>query len=114
MTIASKLKVIYPESAHRSGDEIDVFIDIAKLWLSEKVWADKYETGAAYLTAHLMEVSRRRGAGGAITSDRTGDVAKSFSGTIDERELSTTGPGQTFLALRRTLVLTPITRSRRG
>lgn len=49
------------------------------LRMSEDVWGNKLDLGAALLAAHLATVSRRRGAGGALQSQSAGQVSRAFA-----------------------------------
>jgi hypothetical protein len=68
------------------------------------------ELAIAYLAAHMNAVSTKGGASGSVTSEKEGDLARSFGGPTSSGPLGATGYGQEYLRLRNKYVLTPRTR----
>lgn len=65
----------------------------------------------AYLTAHQYTLSQRAGVGGNITSEKEGDLARSFGGAAsDPSGLGSTSYGMEFMRLKNMFLLTPRTR----
>lgn len=108
----STVRAIAPEFKSRSDSDITVALGTAEAWLDECVWGCKYDTGQAYMAAHILAIADRDGAGGPISSESVGGVSVSYgtSGDSDE-ELNSTSYGQMFVSLRRTLVTGPLVRS---
>ncbi len=82
----------------------------AEKCISESVWGDKAVDAAALLTAHMLTVFDMLGIGGEIKRKKLGDEEIEFgiNTSDDAHELKTTGYGKLYLALRRTLVLSPL------
>ena len=108
MSTPALVRTVAPEFKAKTDQEIAVMISVAALWADEDVWADKYDAGVAYLTAHLMTIAAREGAAGSIASETVGRVSVSFSNSTMDDELADTGYGKTFLSLRRTIVTGPL------
>lgn len=108
----STVRSIAPEFKGRSDSDINAILSIAEAWLDEEVWGSKYDTGHAYMSAHILAIADREGAGGAIASESVGGVSVGYGsvGGSDE-ELNSTAYGQMFVSLRRTLVTGPLVRS---
>jgi hypothetical protein len=110
-TTADDVLDIAPELAGQEP-RITRFIEHAKLYVSEAVWGGKANFATALLTAHL--VSSLGGANGAIGGEvkkkKVGDNEIEFAVDMstNPHELGTTSYGKQYLALRRTLVLSPL------
>ncbi len=105
MSTPAVVKGIASNLSSKDDAELEMYLDLAKAWVSESVWGSRYSAGLAYMAAHLATVASR-GDKGNLTSESVGSVSKSYAshGTDD---LATTSYGATFLSLRKTLVLTP-------
>ena len=89
--------------------DLEVWLDIAGTMINVKVWRAKASHGHRLLAAHLY-TSATSGAGSDIlTSVKVGPVSKSFAVKVsDDAELGSTRWGKMYLAMRRTLVRTPV------
>lgn len=104
-----------PNIQAMSDAELQVYIDVAGCLIDESVFCDATCGARALLlmAAHLATLGARGwtgGAAGAITSEKAGDLARSYAngaGIDDENELGLTSYGQMLAMLRRTLVRTP-------
>ena len=68
------------------------------------------ELAIAYLVAHMNAVSTKGGASGSVTSEKEGDLARSFGGSTVQGPLGATGYGQEYVRIRNKYILTPRTR----
>ena len=104
-------RTIAKEFGSRDNSEVGIFLELAGSFVSEKVFAEKYQTGLAYMTAHLMTLSDRRGSAGSVTSERVGNVGVSYAPSSDSDDsLTATSYGVVFKSLRRLVTLTPVVR----
>lgn len=104
-------RAIAKEFESRDQTEVEIFLEIASTFVGPTVWGEKYNTGLAYMAAHLMSVSARAGAAGSVTSEHVGSVSVSYSApSATDDSLATTSYGATFKSLRRLLVMTPVVR----
>jgi hypothetical protein len=111
MAAIDKFRFVAPEFAGRSNSDVETALDIASVWLDESVWLSKYETGLAYMAAHLMSMAEREGAGGPVTAESVGGVSASYGTTGPSEELLLDSVyGRLFVALRQTLVTSPLVR----
>lgn len=102
------VKLIAPELAGQTNPRIQFFIDLAVTNVNANVWVEKTDQAVTLLTAHFMTLSNRGGSGGAITSERVGDLATSYSAPSgDMSELGQTAYGQMFVTLMKTLPISP-------
>lgn len=100
-------RTIAGEFSDQDESVVNSFLEVASLWVNAARWGVKYNTGLAYMAAHLMATGERGSASGSVTSERVGNVAVNYSAPTSDDLIATTGYGSTFLALRRTLALTP-------
>ena len=107
MSIPAILRTIAP-ALNKTDDELQVWIDMAKPFVGQGVWGSKYETGVAYMAAHLATVSMR-GDKGTLSSKTVGSVSESYANHGTEA-LASTSFGATFLGLRKTVSIGPIIR----
>ncbi|HCU25443.1 MAG TPA: hypothetical protein DF383_10540 [Deltaproteobacteria bacterium] len=108
------------EFAAVPGATIDLYINLAKFSVNPNVWREKYDFGVILLTCHMLKLKKANdassasGAIGAVTSEKVGDLARSYGsiasagGSTDPSSLGITNYGQEFLRLRRSLVITPM------
>lgn len=109
MSTADELKIRYPEFKDLGNDYIDLFIEDAKMEISDRCWARLYPRGVLALAAHLMRLNQlaTRSKGDAIkstTSKSAGELsvgyaAPTVSGTDADYQL--TAYGQEYLRLRK-------------
>jgi hypothetical protein len=109
------IKEMFTEFASKSDAYVQLYIDQAILSVNANIWGVKSELGIAYLTAHLMTMVERGGAGkaGNMTSEKVGDLQRSYgpamvSLTVMTTEFHMTNYGAEFVRLRKSLPITPI------
>jgi len=103
------IKEFAPELQSESETRISMFIEFGKTFVNETKWANKFKLGHILITCHLITMANRGGQGGAVTSERVGELARSYgqaSGNGTD-ELASTSYGQQFVMLRKTLLITP-------
>lgn len=66
----------------------------------------------AYLTAHMYTLSLRNGAGGNVTSEKEGDLARSYGTSMSDSPYGSTSYGQEFERLKRMFIFKPMTRNK--
>ena len=102
---ATTIKARFPEFDSQADARIEIFIEDAKLELSESKWGDRYDKGISYLTAHLLSIALKTekgsvGSVGPIASRSIGDVSISFSNKTSESQIeayyNSTPYGQEF------------------
>jgi hypothetical protein len=114
MSTPSLVQSIATEFKGRASEEVQVFLDIAMTMVDSTVWGDKYDYGVAYLAAHLMTMTERKGVGGAVIKEHVGEITVQYSQPNTDAVKSlylATSYGQIYLSLRSQLVLTPLARS---
>lgn len=108
----ASFKTRFPEFACQSDARIQVFIDDSIVILNETFWADKYDLGLSYLTAHFLVIGEKSEAGsitsnGPISSKSVDGVSITYAvptaADMSEAYYSYTTYGQRYLALRKTL-----------
>ena len=106
---AGDIKKLSGEFSSLENSQINIFLGMAKRCINASVWGDKADDGIKLLTAHFVSMANRGGASGSITKEKVGDLEISYgSGGGSESDLATTSWGKLFLAMRRTLVITPM------
>ncbi len=108
----SDLKEFATELTDKSDAYLSIFIEMAELMIDESVFGDSYDKALLSLSAHLAVragVTGGANGGGAITSERAGDLSRSF-GAVETREdaLNATAYGQMFIMLKDRTVTTPL------
>ena len=103
------VKNIAPELEDLTSTTIQFWIDQAELSVSVKVWGTKADLATGLLTAHYLTLSKRKGKGGVIKSQKVGDLKKEYdNGNLENfDDLDATSYGQQFKRLRKCLVITP-------
>ena len=91
---------------------IDQYISIAEGLVLESVWGCAYDNVLKLMTAHLVTLGSRAGSGGSVTSEKVGDLAKSYS-TVNSNakglsELMLTSYGIMVVQLSKTQIKTPL------
>lgn len=99
---------IAPELATEPEARLQTFLDFAALSINSSVWGAKADFAQALLAAHYLTMANRGGAGGALTSEKVGDLSRSY-GQLEGAELyGATAYGMQYVQLRKTLVITPM------
>lgn len=106
---SSDVTNVAPEFASESSERVGIFIEYARLFVSESKYGDRAKFAIILYTAHLLTLSNREGSGGAITAEKVGDLQRSYSTTpkAEDYDLSQTSYGGMVLQLRKTLLVTP-------
>lgn len=99
---------IAPELKNEPEPRVQRFIDLATLNVNANVWAEKTDFAIALLTAHFLTRFNSQGRG-PITSEKVGDLARSYGNlaSAGEDELLTSAYGEQFVAMRRSVLITP-------
>lgn len=106
---AKMVRDIAPELKAEDDGRIDTFLGFAALSVNANVWGDKSDLGVAVMAAHLLTLSNRGGVSGAVTSEKVGDLARSYSSTkASDETLMSTSYGSWFIQLRKSLPITPV------
>ena len=108
MTIAD-FKTRFPEFSAVDDTRISLFIEDAEAEMSESAWGTLYSKGLAYLTAHLLTIGTKTGAGNSapsnvLQSHSVEGVSESFavpSMSEYNSTLSSTSYGAEYVRLRR-------------
>ena len=98
MTAAAKLALIAPDYATlpNAAD----YIELAEGAVSPKMC--QRELAVAYMTAHIIAMAERGGAGsGAVTSKSEGGLSIAYGGSQSQSLLSSTSYGQEFERIQR-------------
>ncbi len=78
---------------------LDDMIVLAESKLSEDTFGDHYNEAVALLVLHLYTVDARGGAGGAVTSEKEGQLARSYASTDSSIAYASTNYGQELIQL---------------
>ena len=109
--VTSEEVIAYAPEMSTEGDErITLFIGFAGDFVSETKWGKKYKQGIILMCCHLLKMAAldRAGAAGSVTAERVGEMSRSYSAPPADNEMAQSSYGQTFLMLRKTLVITPM------
>lgn len=109
MPTADNFKIRYPEFKDLGNDYIDLFIEDAKMEISERRWARLYPRGVLALTAHLLRLNQlaTRTKGESIknaTSKSAGELSVGYAAptvTGTDADYQLTAYGQEYLRLRK-------------
>lgn len=97
------VKALAPELATESDVRLSFFIDLCSDSINTARFGSKADKGTTLLAAHFATVANRQGAAGAIASESLGDWSRSYSASPSTSQLGTTGYGEMFLLLSRSL-----------
>ena len=95
-------------------DDIEVFIEYARLFICEDKWGDKAKLGIILMTAHLMTELDIGSQPGFVTSETVGDLSRGYGMptstglSASDSLLMTTKYGKQFALIRKTIVTTPL------
>ncbi|MCP4967427.1 MAG: DUF4054 domain-containing protein [bacterium] len=95
----------FKEDPPYSDVAIQLRIDRAELFVNADLWGDLADPGVTNLAAHFLVMDSLGGvsSGGAIASEKAGDVAVGYTNPTpsrDDQSFTTTSYGRTFLTLR--------------
>lgn len=85
-------------------------IELAETRLSTDAFGDNYNEAVALLVLHMYEVSDRSGSGGPITSEKEGQLSRSFGAAASSGALGDTAWGRELERLTKSLHFFPRTR----
>ena len=109
------LQIIEVRSAVIFGQSnINAMIAYAEEQLDEACWGDKYANAVALLTMHNYTVDSRGGAGGPVTSEKEGQLSRSFAATASASSYGSTSWGQELQTLSRSINFGPRNRMMTG
>lgn len=94
MTVESNLVLIAPQFSDLTN--LEDFINLAESLVGPKVC--QRDLAVAYVTAHLIELSNRKGTGGSVNSESEGSLSRSYSNLSDSL-LASTSYGLEYLRL---------------
>jgi hypothetical protein len=106
-SITDIIQDVAPEFSKVTPAKLSRFVGYAQLTIDRSVFGDKADLATAYLTAHILKMSTRKGVGGVVTMEKVGDLQRQYSMSPRDRELDQTGYGKEFKRIRRTVVITP-------
>jgi len=104
-TSIDDVKDLAPELDTEDDARLARFIVHANSYINKANWGAKADFARAVMAAHLITVSNRKGKGGAVDSEKAGDLSRSYSEGVSKDELGTTSYGQLFISMRRSIVL---------
>lgn len=109
MSTPALVRTLFPEFSKKQDEEIQPYIDIAVLDTDSNIWGARFDSGSAYLTAHLMTmVGRSGGAAGPIIEDEVGDLRRKYGFVNkDPHSLLSTSYGSEYMRMRRGIVRSP-------
>lgn len=126
MASVSQVRGVGPNDAALQAADAGVlqgFLDEAALHVNAGAWSERYDMGHALLAAHLFTDGSRGATNspvkGPVVSESLGPASRVYAQSLvkvqdDVLNLNGTTYGRRFLALRRTLVLTPTSAYRGG
>jgi Protein of unknown function (DUF4054) len=82
-----------------SDSRLDDFVALAVLNLSEPVFGVKYVYAVALLAMHMYSKDSAGSGAGGVKSEKEGDLARSYGGSMTDKDYGTTSYGQELLQL---------------
>jgi hypothetical protein len=110
MTISvSDVIVVAPELSTVDPAIISQFITYSADYVSSSIFGNKLDFAHVNLTAHFLTMRGRGGPGGQVTSEKVGDLSRSY-GQLDTSAdaLQQTSYGQAYMFARESNVMTPM------
>lgn len=107
-TVKQILDAVAPEfkSVKDTDPAFIVFLELAGHYVAESAWGDSTNHAKALLIAHYMKFGQLGGRG-AVSSEKVGDLARSYA-SMGDTELHQTQYGTQYYSLRKTIYLGPI------
>lgn len=105
---AAQVKAYAPEMVAQSDPRVELFIGYAGDWVSETQFERKYTQAIILMTCHLLTMAGRSGTGGAVVSEKVGDLSVNYAAASPDDTLAATSYGQLFQQLKRTIKKTPL------
>ena len=94
--------------------DLATMIEYAEEQLDEDCYGDNYANAVALLVLHLYEVNDRGGAGGPVTSEKEGQLSRSFGATAASASYGDTSWGRELQTLSRSINFGPRNRRMTG
>ena len=108
-------EIVVLRNAALSGDSrLTGMIELAETRLSSDTYGDNYNEAVALLVLHNYAVNDRGGSGGSITSEKEGQLSRSFGAAASSGALDATSWGQELTRLTRSITFNPRTRMMTG
>ena len=107
--------VVAPAYAGMTDAELDVFAAEAEIEISKKKWLTRYDRGVAYITAHLITMSKKSAKSGGdsetgpLKKKKVGNLEREFGVNNENKDgsYSLTTYGMEFLRLRKQVFMGP-------
>lgn len=90
--------------------DLDDMIELAETRLTTDTFGDNYSEAVALLVLHMYAVNDRGGSGGAVTSEKEGQLARSFAAAASSISYGDTSWGRELQTLTRSVSFGPRTR----
>lgn len=102
-------RLLAPEYADKSDDEISAVGAIAEMQVDEDVWKSKYQLGLVYLSAHILKMGEmQNGAMGPVTSKKVGDLSINYGSITANESFDLTPYGVEFKRIRKQVSVSPL------
>ena len=95
---AIQLKKLAPEFCDWDNARLQMFIRMAERQVNERVFGCTYEDAVSFLSLHMATMFNREGTGGAVTSEKVGDLQVNYAAPNSDTKsnLFSTSYGQMF------------------
>jgi hypothetical protein len=109
-------KVVAPEFASMSDEDLDLFAAEAECEVAQSKWGCRYDRAIALITAHLIAMSQRasgmggNAATGELKKVKVGDLEREFQSSSSDSSDSygLTTYGKEFLRIRKQILKGPV------
>ena len=98
------IKTRFPEFASYSDAKLDAAIADAELQVNRNIFGAKADLAVIYMAAHSLAVSNVQQSGGAIQSQKVGDLSITYAGAGAGQGILSTGYGNLYFNLRKQVV----------
>lgn len=104
------VKEFAEEFVDTSDTKIELMMEYADNFVKPEKWDRKFKMAKILMTCHLIKLNdaSKAGASGIVTSESLGDQSVSIAAPDSNQMLNLSVYGQQFIALRKTLGITPI------
>ncbi len=94
--------------------DLTTMIEYAEEQLDEDCYGEKYNNAVALLVLHLYALNDRGGSGGPVTSEKEGQLSRSFAATASAASYGDTSWGRELQTLSRSINFGPRNRMMTG